>query len=100
MRRASVSIPSNVAEGQAVRAPRWTLRHVNIAIGSAIELECQLDAAIRLGFVSREASKALSDSLDRTQKLLYGMRRERQRRLGISVATMATFLLAALAAIG
>jgi four helix bundle protein len=99
MRRASVSIASNVAEGQAVRAPRWTLRHINTAIASATELACQLEAAIRLGFVSCDTAKALSDSLDRTQKLLYGMRRERQRRLGISIATMATFLLAALVAI-
>jgi four helix bundle protein len=98
MRRASVSIASNVAEG-AVRAPRWTLRHINTAIASATELACQLEAAIRLGFVSCDTAKALSDSLDRTQKLLYGMRRERQRRLGISIATMATFLLAALVAI-
>jgi four helix bundle protein len=87
MRRASVSIPSNVAEGQAVRAPRWSLRHIVTAIGSATELETQLEAAIRLQFIRREQAQPLADSLDRLQKLLYGMRRERYQRLGISVAS-------------
>jgi four helix bundle protein len=81
MRRASVSVPSNVAEGQAVKTPRWSLRHVVTAIGSATELETQLEAAIRLQFVSRERAQPLADSIDRLQKLLYGIRRERQRRL-------------------
>jgi four helix bundle protein len=93
MRRASVSIPSNVAEGQAVRAARWSLRHVVIAIGSATELETQLEAAIRLQFVSRDRGRALASSIDRLQKLLYGMRREKERRLGLSVAGVGTIAL-------
>jgi four helix bundle protein len=87
MRRASVSVPSNVAEGQAVRAPRWSLRYIVTAIGSATELETLLEAAIRLQFIRREQAQPLADSLDRLQKLLYGMRRERQQRLGISIGT-------------
>jgi four helix bundle protein len=86
MRRASVSIPSNIAEGQAVRTPRWTLRHIVTAIGSARELETQLEAAIRLNLVSREGAAALVNSIDRLEKLLYGMRRERQRRIVSSAA--------------
>ena len=94
MRRAAVSVPSNVAEGQAVKAPRWSLRHVVTAIGSATELETQLEAAIRLRFVSRErAAQPLAASIDRLQKLLYGIRRERQLRLGVSVATVGAVVL-------
>jgi four helix bundle protein len=81
MRRASVSIPSNVAEGHAVRAPKWTLRHIVIAIGSATELETQLEAAIRLKFISPDRAKKLAESIDRLEKLLYGMRRERESRI-------------------
>ena len=87
MRRASVSVPSNVAEAQAVGAPRLSLRHIVTAIGSATELETQIEAAIRLQFISRERTRPLADSLDRPQKLLYGMRREKRQRLGISVAS-------------
>jgi four helix bundle protein len=86
MRRASMSIPSNVAEGQGVEKPRWSLRYVRTAIGSSLELETQLEAAIRLKFVSRDRARPLADSLDRIQKLLYGMRREKMRRLGVPVA--------------
>jgi four helix bundle protein len=93
MRRAAVSVPSNVAEGQAVKTPRWSLRYVVTAIGSATELETQLEAAIRLHFVSRERAQSLGDSIDRLQKLLYGIRRERQRRLGLSVATVSAVAL-------
>jgi four helix bundle protein len=86
MRRAAVSIPSNVAEGQGVVKPRWSLRHVVTASGSSLELETQLEAAVRLHFVPRDRTKALADTLDRVQKLLYGMRREKLRRIGVSVA--------------
>ena len=85
MRRCATSIPSNVAEGQGVRAPKWTLRHVITAIGSSCEL--QLEVAIRLRLVTRERSKALAESIDRVQKLLYGMRREKERRIGVVVAS-------------
>jgi four helix bundle protein len=94
MRRAAVSIPSNVAEGQAVRAPKWTLRHVIIAIGSSCELDTQLELAIRLHFVTSERGKALADSIDRVQKLLYGMRREKERKAGMVVVGAGVLLLA------
>ena len=85
MRRAAVSIPSNVAEGKGVSQPRWSLRHIRTAIGSSLELETQLEVAIRLSFVSRDRAKTLADNLDRVQKLLYGMRRDRLSRIGAVV---------------
>ena len=96
MRRASVSIPSNVAEGHGVKMPRWSLRHISTAIGSSLELETQLEASVRLGFVSRERTKALADGLDRVQKLLYGMRRKRLGQVGVSAAGATVVLLAIL----
>jgi four helix bundle protein len=94
MRRAAVSVPSNLAEGQAVKMSRWSLRHVVTAIGSATELETQLEVAIRLRFVSRERAQPLADSLDRLQKHSYGLRRERLGRLGASAATAGAVALA------
>ena len=87
MRRCATSIPLNVAEGQGICAPKWTLRHVVTAIGSSCELDTQLEVAVRLRLVTRERSKALADSIDRVQKLLYGMRREKERRIGAVVAS-------------
>ncbi len=94
MRRASVSVPSNVAEGQAVGMTKWSLHHISIAIGSSRELETQLEIALRLGFVAPHAARDLQVGLDRLQKLLYGLRRDRRRRLGLSVSGW--FLFAAL----
>ena len=56
MRRASVSVPSNVAEGQAFGVTRWGLRYVMTAIGSSRGLETQLEIALRLRFVNPAAA--------------------------------------------
>ena len=81
MRRASVSIPSNVAEGQGVKQGRWSVRHISIAIGSSLELETQLEVAVRLSFVSRDRAETLFDALDEVQKLLYGLRRQKLAKI-------------------
>ena len=96
MRRAAVSIPSNVAEGQGVRQTRWSVRYISTAIGSSLELETQLEAAVRLGFVSRDRTTKLADALDRAQKLLYGLRRKKLEKIegtvvGTSVLVLAAF---------
>ena len=79
MRRAAVSVPSNVAEGQGVRAPRWTLRFVQTAIGSVAELETQMEVAVRLRFVGCEVVGDLQSVITRERQLLYGIRREKLR---------------------
>lgn len=86
MRKAAVSIPSNTAEGWGRGTPRECLYFVRVAIGSNAELDTQLEAARRLGFVSDTRAAALQSLIDRERQLLYGMRRERERKLGVVVA--------------
>jgi four helix bundle protein len=86
MRRASVSVPSNVAEGQAVGVTKWGLRHVITAIASSRELETQLEIALRLRFINKEGAHELLSELNRLQRLLYGLRREHLRRIGASIS--------------
>lgn len=83
MRRASVSIPSNTAEGWGRGTAREGLYFVRVAIGSTAELDTQLEAARRLRFVQPEPAGSLQSLIDRQRQLLYGMRRERERRLGV-----------------
>lgn len=54
MRRAAVSIPSNIAEGAARNGNREFVQYLYIALGSLSEIETQLDIARRLHFVQED----------------------------------------------
>jgi four helix bundle protein len=99
MRRAAVSVPSNIAEGQA-RTGRAGLNYIGIAIGSLAELDTQLDIALRLTYVSAERVRPLRKSIDSARRLLYGLRRARRLRLGLSVATHGSWILLAIRLFG
>jgi four helix bundle protein len=96
MRRAAVSVPSNVAEGQAVRSPRWSLRHLGIAIGSLAELDTHLEVTLRLRYVSTETARDFQATIERLRQILYGLRRVKERRLGLSVGTVSLLVVLAL----
>jgi len=88
LRRCSVSIPSNIAEGQARGLVRVGLHFVRFAIGSSAELSTQIELARRLQYVTPEATRDLDSQLERVQQMLYGMQREHLRRIataGVSV---------------
>jgi four helix bundle protein len=92
MRRASVSIPSNIAEGQSRGTARNCLNFVRVALGSSGELDTQLQLARRAHFVSPDVTRELQSSIDRVRQLLYGMRREQQRRLLLPAGSFLLFL--------
>lgn len=61
MRRAVVSIPSNIAEGQSRSSTKEFTNFLSIAKGSNAELETQIELGIRLGFFQpQQAETALS----------------------------------------
>ena len=94
MRRASISIPSNVSEGNAVNRPRWTIRFLLNAIGSSCELATQLEVAVRLRFCTTQRAAEFTQHLEQLQRLLYGLKRERERRIAAAgaVVSAAIFL--------
>ena len=71
MRRAAVSIPSNIAEGAARTGGREFAQFLNIARGSLSELETQLLIAMDLGYVANNDS--IFSTVDRVSKLITGL---------------------------
>jgi four helix bundle protein len=65
MRRAAVSIPSNIAEGRARDSRREFLHFLSISRGSLAELDTQLELAIRLDYADSDlhAARAQTDML-------------------------------------
>ncbi|ASK36020.1 four helix bundle protein [Alloalcanivorax mobilis] len=61
MRRAAVSVPSNIAEGYGRNSDAEFLRFLHIARGSLFELETQIQIAARLSYVRPEALLCLNE---------------------------------------
>ena len=73
IRRAAVSIPSNVAEGHGRKGTGEYLHHLSIAKGSLTELETQLILCVRLKYFSRESLKPVWQQAQLVGKLLTGL---------------------------
>src|SRR5206468_12562360 len=74
MRRSASSIPTNLAEGCGREGRRELARYVEIARGSASELEYQLLLARDLDFLPNPEYQSLDDSLTEVQKMLVSFR--------------------------
>ena len=72
IRRASGSIPSNVAEGKALGGRNYP-RHVKIALGSEAELQTHVELAKRLKMLTDEDARALLDQASEVGRMLAGL---------------------------
>ncbi len=70
LRRAAVSIPSNIAEGSSRNSNKDFSRFLEIAIGSAYEIETQVLIASDLGFVSTDECEKLVNELAEIIKMI------------------------------
>jgi four helix bundle protein len=79
VRRAAVSVPSNIAEGYARQSTGDYLRYLHIARGSLAELETQLQLAMELGMIT--LTDAVRSALGETDRVLQGLIRAIAQRL-------------------
>ena len=70
MRRAGVSVASNIAEGSGRGGDRELTRYLRIALGSAAELELQLRLARRLGYLSEIECEPVEEHCRYVQRML------------------------------
>jgi four helix bundle protein len=81
LRRAAVSVPSNIAEGHP-RSLGDYLRHLLISSGSLTEVETQFVLSARLGFLPPGQADSLLEACDKVGRMLGGLRKSlRARRL-------------------
>jgi four helix bundle protein len=79
LRRASVSIPSNIAEGNGRSSDKDYKRFVEMAYGSALELETQLIISVELNFIKENDS--IFKKLEQVKKLLSGFIKYLQKEI-------------------
>lgn len=73
MRRAAVSIPSNIAEGRSRSTSKDFAHFLYMALGSATELETQLIISANLKYVSKENIDQVNPLLSEVCRMLHGM---------------------------
>jgi len=73
MRRASISVPSNIAEGFRRRFSKEQKQFLNIALGSSAELETQTIIARELGYLDENKEQVLMEMLDHICGMLVNM---------------------------
>jgi four helix bundle protein len=75
MRRAAVSVPSNIAEGQARHITREFIQFVSHAEGSLAELDTQLLLGIELGYCTKSEMGQIGEVIEEMRRMLNGLRR-------------------------
>ena len=73
MRRAAISIPSNITEGYRRRSRNEYLQFLYVAYGSCGELRTQTDIAIGMELIPENGSKQMIDLEEETSKILWAM---------------------------
>ncbi len=80
MRRAVISVPSNIAEGIGRMAVKETVHFLEIAYGSLMEVYCQLQVAVDLGYITNEEFNQVKPLIFTTSKLLSGLRASKAKQ--------------------
>jgi four helix bundle protein len=75
MRRAVISVPSNLAEGAAGRSRDQFKNYLAIAAGSLSELDTQIEIALRLSYLTEKQHADITEQIDQCSALINGLKR-------------------------
>lgn len=76
LRRAVISIPSNIAEGSGRTSAKDQAHFFEMAFGSLMEVNCQIDIAHDLGYISKDDVENIEKHVKSISALLSGLRRK------------------------
>ena len=77
LRRAVVSVPSNIAEGASRSSIKEQIHFIEIAYGSLIETMCQLEIAHDLGYITKERLCNIEELVKTVAQLLSGLKKSK-----------------------
>jgi four helix bundle protein len=80
VRRAAVSIPSNIAEGAARQTKKEFTNFLHVAQGSLSELDTQIEIANRLGFIDGKCRQSLDEKMEPIDKMITGLIRHLSKK--------------------
>ena len=80
IRRATISVPSNIAEGAARQTKKEFTNYLHIAQGSLSELDTQIELARQLGYLEDETWRILDERMERIDKLISGLIRHLNKK--------------------
>jgi four helix bundle protein len=78
MQRSAVSIPSNIAEGDARESDKDSIRFFHMALGSLAEHSTQLEIALDLEFIDHDSCDDLADRLDQPSQRIGALIKSRR----------------------
>ena len=73
MRRSSVSVPSNIAEGQGRQHTGEFRQFLHVALGSAAEIDTQTVIAFELEYITQEEAERVEAMILEIRKMIYGL---------------------------
>jgi four helix bundle protein len=81
LRRAAVSVPSNIAEGQGRRSTKEFLNQLSVARGSLLEVQTQVEIGNRLRYLEANQVSCLEQQVGTVARLLNGLIRSLERKI-------------------
>ena len=85
IQRAAISIPSNIAEGMGRFSIKERIHFLEIANGSLMEVMCQLEVALLLGYISQDLFDKQELSISETAKMLVGLRKSLEEKYNLQI---------------
>lgn len=74
MRRAGVSVPSNIAEGCAKTSTKSFVNSLEVSLGESFELETQMIISERVGILNPEIAREMDSDLTEVQRMIMGLK--------------------------